>query len=90
MSMHLMGKKPDVSLIIEKMNKPSENSSDELKSSNEKYVEAPTNAIGDEIDSSTAESAAAQALSSALESKDPKAMASAIKELFELFSLGKD
>lgn len=89
MSMQLMGKKPDVSLILEKITKPSENSADAVKKSNEAIAEAPTNEAGDEIDASIAESAAAQSLVNAMQSQDPKAIAAAIKELFEMFSLGK-
>lgn len=83
--MNLMDKKPDVSLILERI-KPA-NSSDAIKESNERIAEAPTNEIGDEIDASTAQEAAAISLQNALDSKDPKALYSAIKELFELFKL---
>ena len=88
--MNITGKKPDVSLILERINKPA-HSADGIKEANiEQAVEAPTNEAGDEINSDTAQEAAASALTNALNSKDSKAIATAIKELFELFSLGKE
>jgi len=90
MPMNLMTRKPDVSLILEKMNKPKENSAEAVKASNEAVAELPpVDESVDEVSAETAMEAASQSLSAALEAKDSRAIADAIKELFELWSLGK-
>lgn len=88
--MNITGKKPDVSLILEKMKLPKENSAEAVKASNEAVAALPpVDESIDEVSAETAMAAAATSLQAALDSKDAAAIAAAIKELFELFSLGK-
>lgn len=88
--MNINGKKPDVSLILETMNKPKEHSAKAVKASNEAVATAPQiDESVDEVSAETAMEAASQSLSAALEAKDSRGIADAIKELFELWSLGK-
>lgn len=83
-------KKNDVQLILGKLKgaSTSENSSEAIKTENEKSVELLTQ--DDQVDSSTAQEAAASSLMAAITAQDPKMMASAIMDLMRLLDLEED
>jgi hypothetical protein len=84
-------KKDDITMILGKLkgSSTSENSSEALKAKNEENVEIMTSE-DDQVDSSTAQEAAAQSLMSAITAQNPKAIASAIIDLIKLTDLEDD
>lgn len=68
----------------------SENSSDAMKANNEDSMETISLENKDEVNSGTAIEAASQSMINALDSKDPKALASAMMDLFQLFDMAED
>ncbi len=81
-------KKDDVQMILGKLkgSSTSENTSDALKAKNEQNVEMMTGQ-DDQVDSSTAQEAAASSLMAAITAQDPKSIASAIIDLIKLTDL---
>jgi hypothetical protein len=66
-------KKGMATIILSKMGKPSEEMS-----------EVPKNDIGDELDQSAGKDAAAEEILQAVESKDPKALKSALQSMIDM------
>jgi hypothetical protein len=81
-------KKQDITMILGKLkdSSTSENSSEALKTANEEAMQQMTGQE-DDINASTAQEAAATSLMTALESKNPKSIASAIIDLIKLTNL---
>jgi uncharacterized protein len=81
-------KRQDVTMILGKLkdSSTSENSSEALKEANEQSMQK-LSGEEDIIDASTAQEAAATSLMSALESKNTKAIASAIVDFIKLTNL---
>jgi hypothetical protein len=84
-------KKQDITMILGKLkdSSTSENSSEALKAKNEENMEQ-LSSQEDDINAGTAQEAAATSLMSALESKNPKSIASAIIDLIKLTNLEDD
>ena len=81
-------KKQDITMILGKLKgaSTSENSSEALKAANEESVNLLAGEE-DKIDASTAQEAAAVSLMTALDSKNPQSIASAIIDLIKLTNL---
>ena len=81
-------KKQDITMILGKLKgaSTSENSSEALKAANEESVNLLAGAEA-KIDASTAQEAAAVSLMTALDSKNPQSIASAIIDLIKLTNL---
>lgn len=68
----------------------SENSSEELKKKNENAINEISMEGKDDVDASSALEAASQSMMSAFQSKDNKALVSALRDIFNLFELEDD